>query len=200
MSDFFDRFSKVPTSQKVLLLLLITAALFILFYMLVYSDLEQRIVQARNQQQELSREQARLADLQEQVRGLERRIAGEQELRQGSDLTLNLPPSDDFAALLDELTETARLIPTSERGTLFEIREVRPRQPVPGAEYTRIPVELSLSGTYDQALEFCWRLARMSRIVHVRELDMSVQGNRHQPGPPLLRVTLNIEAFFRPRG
>jgi type IV pilus assembly protein PilO len=200
MSDFFDRFSKVPTSQKVLLLLLVVAALFIVFYMFFYNDLEQRIVEAREQQEQLSSEQARLAGLQERVRDLELRVADELRAREDQSFSEDLPVSDDIPNLLDELHQTASIIATSERGTRLEIREVRPRPQVPEAEYTRIPVELNLTGTFDQVLAFCWELARMSRIVHVRSVDMTLSGNRQAPGPPVLRVNLALEAFFRPQG
>ena len=69
MGDFFDKFSKVPLSQKILLLLLVMAAIGIVFYMFFFSTVEQSIVDARERQQQLSAEQARLQGLRDRGGG-----------------------------------------------------------------------------------------------------------------------------------
>ena len=131
---------------------------------------------------------------------LEREV--DEEMRRREGFSVDLPVSDDIPNLLDELHETAQDIATSSRGSKLEIIEVRPRPHVQGSDYTRIPLELRLTGTYDQVLDFCWALARMSRIVHVRDIDMRLASaaQRNSPGAPVLRVDLDIEAFFRPEG
>lgn len=198
MSDFFDRFSKVPLSQKVLLLLLIMAAIFLAFLMLAFNDIEKQILEKREEQEQLSTEQARLQGLRDQVATLEAEV--DEEMRRREGYTVDLPVSADISDLLAEVHETAQDIPTSARGAKLEISQVRIHPHLRGADYTRIPVDLRLSGTFDQVLDFCWALARMSRIVHVRSLSLRAGDGRHGAGPPSLNVNMTIEAFFRPEG
>ncbi|MBN1944130.1 MAG: type 4a pilus biogenesis protein PilO [Bradymonadales bacterium] len=198
MGDFFDKFSNIPWTQKLFLLLLVLAALFIGFYTLFYNKIEEEIISRRQEQVDLSAAQARLVTLRERARQLEEDVRVEQARR--TSLQVNLPTSDMIPALLEQLHETASQIPTSPGGSDLEITQVARRPYVQGPDYTRVPVELTLRATYDQLSDFCWALTRMPRLVHVKSATMRVGGGAQAsyPNSPVLDIGLGIEAFFRP--
>lgn len=196
MGDFFDKFSKIPLSQKILLLLLVLAAVFVGFYMFLYSGLEEQIEGLQQQEAQLRQNVARLQGLIEQKTRLEGQV---DERRSEAETTVvTLPDRDDIATLYAQLEDIAEEVQDSRFGPL-EISSVNRDPYRPGPDYTRIPISLAMSGTYDQALEYCWRLATLDRIIHVRAITMR-GASRAGPGAPTLAITLNIEAFYRPRG
>ena len=196
MGDFFDKFSKVPLSQKILLLLLVLAAVFVGFYMFLYSGLEDQIEDLQTQEATLRQNVARLQGLIDDKTRLEGEV--EEASSSAGTTVVNLPERDDIAMLYKQLEDIAEEVQDSRYGPL-EIRTVNREPYRRGADYTRIPIAMMMSGTYDQALEYCWRLATLDRIIHVRAINLSGAG-RSGPGAPVLSITLNIEAFFRPRG
>lgn len=196
MGDFFDKFSKVPLSQKILLLLLVLAAVFLGFYMFLYSGLEEQIDGLQQQEASLRQNVARLQGLLDDKTRLEGEVV---QARSAEGTTVvNLPERDDIAMLYKQLEDIAEEVQDSRFGPL-EIRTVTREPYRPGPDYTRIPIAMGMSGTYDQALEYCWRLATLDRIIHVRAISLT-GGGRGGPGAPVLGISLSIEAFFRPRG
>ena len=196
MGDFFDKFSKVPLSQKILLLLLVLAAVFLGFYMFLYSGLEEQIDGLQQQEASLRQNVARLQGLLDDKTRLEGEVV---QARSAEGTTVvNLPERDDIAMLYKQLEDIAEEVQDSRFGPL-EVQTVNRDPYRQGPDYTRIPISMRISGTYDQALEYCWRLATLDRIIHVRAITMSGPG-RSGPGAPVLTINLSIEAFFRPRG
>ena len=201
MGEFFDKFSRVPISQKLLLLMLLMAGVFFAFYMLVYSPLEEEIGELRDTQTSLEREEAQFEAYQARLRDLEELVREESERRER--FQMDLPTRARIPELLDELYHLASGVETSSRGTEFEIRNVRPAGTQRATNYTRIPLSLRVTGTYEQVLAYCWKLAtEMERIVHILSISISLSGSggRSDNQVPLLNVSMEIESFFRPEG
>jgi len=199
MGDFFDRFSKIPLSQKVLLLFLVLAAIFVAFYMFVLNPLVAEIETQKTVRANMTTDQSRIRSLQHDRDELQEAVEILRENTRDPEALGLLPASDQIAQLYRQLEDTAKEVPPSPVGPLV-IHDVERNVYVPGPDYTRIPLSLSMTGTYDQALDFCWRLANMGRIVHVRSIDLTEAGGGGAGiGPPQLRIALNIEAFFRPQ-
>lgn len=201
MGEFFDKFSRVPISQKLLLLLLLMAGVFFAFYMLIYSPLEEEIKGLRDTQTGLEREEQQFERYQARVRDLEELVREESVRRER--FQMDLPTRARIPELLDELYQLAQTVELSSQGTEFEIRNVRPSGTQRATNYTRIPLSLQLTGTYEQVLEYSWKLAtEMERIVHILSINLSVlgSGGRNDNLVPLLNVSMSIESFFRPEG
>lgn len=112
-----------------------------------------------------------------------------------------MPVNEDIPQLLDEVQTCANDVPTSAVGSKLTIENVSRSGAIQDSDYTRISIELHIYGTYDQLIEFCWSLARMNRIVHVVDVQMSPRHGVSQSGEaPLLDISLYIEAFYRPQG
>jgi Tfp pilus assembly protein PilO len=200
MNDFFDAFSKVPLSQKLLLLLLVMAAIFIGFYMFFFNAVEQQITEQQSAQRELRTQQSRRQQLEGEKTRLEEQLRQEARLRENLSFDQLLPPRPELPALIDQIESLVEDVEPSPRGTNLEILHVRPRPHVRAANFTRIPLELRLIGTFDQLLDFSWQLVRMDRIVHITAVSASVRSSGGPTAPPLLRISLEVEAFYRAQG
>lgn len=195
MGDFFDKFSKVPLSQKVLLLLLVLAAFGIAFYMFVYSGLEEELANLQEQEASVRQQVSRRQGLEDERDAVQASLA---ELEASPQEQVTLPGSDDIALLYKLLEDVVMDVQDSPLGPLT-LSTVRRSPYLQGPDYTRIPIALAMRGTYDQILEYCWRLATLDRIIHVTSVRLS-GGSSRGAGPPMLSIGLNIEAFFRPGG
>ena len=60
MGEFLEQLDRIPTSQKILLLLLLSAGVVVAFYLLVYSALEDSMAQT---QQRISQTQDQRAEM-----------------------------------------------------------------------------------------------------------------------------------------
>jgi Tfp pilus assembly protein PilO len=195
MGEFFEKFDRIPMSQKILLMLLVFAAFGVAFYMFAYSPLENETLTSKLEIEEQSRRLSQHRGLEETRNDLRMRV---EESGLISNRTVSLPETPQIAELYRIIEETVSEVSESPNGPL-EIYDFH-RDPFQEAiDYRRIPLQLTMAGTYDQALEFSWRLAGMSRIVHVRAVDLAISdGSRGVPGSPQLNIIMNVEAFYRP--
>ena len=200
MNDFFDAFSKVPLSQKLLLLLLVMAAIFIGFYMFFFNAVEREITEQQSAQHDLSSQQSTRQRLEGEKARLDEQLRQEARRRENQSFDQLLPPRPELPALIDQIESLVEDVEPSQRGTNLEILSVRPLPHVRAASFTRIPLELRLIGTFDQLLDFSWQLVRMDRIVHITAVSASVRSAGGPDGPPLLRINLEVESFYRAQG
>ncbi len=209
MGEILDQFDKVPVSQKVLLLLLLALGIFVAFYLLMYSTIEDEIQQATNRVTELSESRAALvanaSDI-ERIRADIRELCSRQET-----FMEKLPPRAEIPSLLQSIHQQASLVG-------LEITQFSRGQDLPDISYTRIPVSMSLKGTYDQVTDFFFFIGRQQRIVNVSDITFGIERGpvwiiaggsaagagdvppelqeQAQLGPPLLNVSCVISTYF----
>lgn len=207
MGEFLEQLDKVPNSQKVLLLLLMVAGVFVGFYLLVYSPLVEEIQAAEGRTQELNRTRAELLANSDDV---ERIRADISELCQRQESFMErLPPRAEIPSLLQSIHQQAQFVGLS-------IERFERRDDVPGVSYTRIPVSMDVKGTYDQVSDFFYFIGRQQRIVNVSNISLSyveaanpwrttARDNRQLPefmrrravqGPPVLTVRCEISTYY----
>ncbi len=211
MGDFLEQLDKVPNSQKVLLLLLLLAGLFVGFYLLLYSPIVEEIQQASNQTQELNRTRAELLANSDDVERIRADIA-ELCQRQASFME-KLPPRAEIPSLLQSIHQQAQFVGLS-------IERFQRNDDVPGVRYTRIPVQMEVRGTYDQVSDFFYFIGRQQRIVNVSDIALEVQREanpwrtteaiaRSTPefmrqraaiGPPTLNVRCEVSTYYATAG
>lgn len=209
MGEFLDQFDKVPVSQKVLLLLLLALGIFVAFYLLLYSSIEEEIEQATNRVTELSESRAALvanaSDI-ERIRADIRELCARQET-----FMEKLPPRAEIPSLLQSIHQQASLVG-------LEITEFRREEDIPDISYTRIPVAMSLKGTYDQVTDFFFFIGRQQRIVNVSDIELGIERGpvwiiaggaaagagdlppelqeQAQLGPPELVVSCTVSTYY----
>lgn len=164
MGEFLEQLDRIPTSQKILLLLLLSAGVVVAFYLLVYSALEDTIAQT---QQRISQTQDQRAEMKAQSNDISR-LKGEIKVlceRQSTFLE-KLPPRAEVGTLLQSIHQQAQLVG-------LQIERFENDDEVPSANYTTIPVKMNIRGTYDQIADFYYFIGRQQRIVNVKNISLT---------------------------
>ena len=93
--------------------------------------------------------------------------------------------SDRFSAVLSMLEENAEAVGVN-------IDEVRPGERVAQNGYDVFPLEISLTGSFEQVYEFTNWIERSRQLVHVGGFDLAPV----QPLSPMLTATLQLNALI----
>jgi type IV pilus assembly protein PilO len=164
MGEFLEQLDRIPTSQKILLLLLLSAGVVVAFYLLVYSSLEdeiaqtqQRISQTQDQRAEMKAQSSDISRLKSEIKGL---------CERQSTFLEKLPPRAEVGTLLQSIHQQAQLVG-------LQIERFEHDDEVPSANYTTIPVKMNIRGTYDQIADFYYFIGRQQRIVNVKNISLT---------------------------
>ncbi len=164
MGEFLEQLDRIPTSQKILLLLLLSAGVVVAFYLLVYSGLEDTIAQT---QQRISQTQDQRAEMKAQSNDISR-LKGEIKglCEKQSTFLEKLPPRAEVGTLLQSIHQQAQLVG-------LQIERFEHDAEVPSPNYTTIPVKMNIRGTYDQIADFYYFIGRQQRIVNVKNISLT---------------------------
>jgi type IV pilus assembly protein PilO len=164
MASKLDSISKLSTSKKVLLLLVLLGALTAAYYLLLYSPNQEtldRLTNELNQEkQKLSKSMAIYRDMQKfeaQVDTLNREL---QEVR------TQLPNEKEIPEILKNISSLGR--ESNLEFTLF-----RPKPEEPQQFYAKVPIELSTVGTYHNTGIFFDKVSKLPRIINVVDFNMT---------------------------
>ena len=164
MGEFLEQLDRIPTSQKILLLLLLSAGVVVAFYLLVYSSLEdeiaqtqQRISQTQDQRAEMKAQSNDISRLKSEIKGL---------CERQSTFLEKLPPRAEVGTLLQSIHQQAQLVG-------LQIERFENDDEIPSANYTTIPVKMNIRGTYDQIADFYYFIGRQQRIVNVKNISLT---------------------------
>lgn len=158
-----NRLSSVPLSQKVLLLIIVLIGIGAGWYFLMYEEVQNNIKSETSKVRKLSDQ---LADQQEIKRNLEKYKKEIAELRQErEEMRRSLPESAEIADLLQQVHSEAK---TSG----LEISRWASEKTETEQLYMRIPVQMKLTGTFQQISTFFLSLAQLQRIVNVENIEL----------------------------
>ncbi len=167
MNDLISRFNTYPLGQKVLMLLLLIILMVIGFYFLHYQPYEEQVASLN---QELKTIQAKREEFEvlknERAEVLSRLEKLKRELLVARE---QLPASAEVPSLLQRIHNQAKTAG-------LEITRFKRVDDVSKNYYTEIPVEMKLSGSFDELANFFYYLGRMTRIVNVRDISLKQQG------------------------
>jgi type IV pilus assembly protein PilO len=158
-----DSIVKLPRVQKIAILVGAVVVLIGLYWLLLYKSHSEKLDAKRavltKKQQELSEQKVILANLPKFRKETE-------EMKDKRQVALKqLPNKKDIDKLLKDISYHA-----IESG--LEILLFKPSKEVKKNFYAEIPVELKLSGTYHDFGLFFEKIANLSRIVNVADLEM----------------------------
>lgn len=163
MADSLDRMSSVPMSQKVLLLIIVLAGIGAAWYFLMYEELQVNITTETAKVKTLQEDLAREQDIKRNLDRYKKEIV---ELRrEREDMRRSLPESAEIADLLQQIHSEAK---TSG----LEISRWESDKTTRESLYVRIPVNIKLTGTFQQIATFYLNLARLQRIVNIEDIDL----------------------------
>ena len=185
---FFDPIVNAPKPQKIVLGVVGLAIIGAAAYFLLLSPLETKVAQLRTQAASLEREvvqnRAIVADLarfRREVLELEARIGALKE---------RLPTEREMPTLYRTLSDAGTQAGLAV--SLFQPREAQIKD-----YYAEIPIVINAEASYHRIGEFFERVAKLSRVVTVRDMRLS-SGSR--PGNPV-RAELTLATYqYRPVG
>ena len=167
MNDMISRFNTYPLGQKVLVMLLFIILMVIGFYFLYYQPYEEEVAQLNAELKQLQEKREEFEVLKnERAEVLSRLEKLKRELLVARE---QLPADAEVPSLLQRIHNQAKTAG-------LEITRFKRVEDVNKNYYTEIPVEMKLSGSFDELANFFYYLGRMTRIVNVREITMKQQG------------------------
>lgn len=163
MDQFFDKVAKVPQAQKIALVAMLIAAVCGVYYSLFYTELEAEKEGLRNEKKRLEKERADYEARQREF--IKVRDEVQRLLEEEKELLRVLPTRQELPTLLESIHAQAELVG-------LDIKTFSPGGEQPVEMYFRIPVGMSVSGTYHQLMKFFKNLSELKRIVNVEGVGL----------------------------
>lgn len=158
-------FTAMPTTTKVLLLLVVFLVTGVAYYFLLFGPRADDIETADKKHTQLQ------ADVREAERRRQEflRLSEELAAREPTDRLNNqiLPEKAEIAAFLQDLNRTAELA-----GLTMLLVEPRPEETE--ELYVRIPVSLRLEGRYHQLAKFFYNVSRVDRAINMENISLTL--------------------------
>lgn len=164
MDPQIEKILKLPTRQKVALLVLILMLEGAAFFYALYQP----------RMKELTALQTRLEELQTQINE-DRRIANNlprykaeyEQLKRDLDNALTeLPNQKEIPSLLTSISSVGK-------GAGLDFLLFRPKPEVPKDFYAEVPVDIAVSGTFYNVADFFVAVANLPRIVNINNVSFS---------------------------
>ena len=109
-----------------------------------------------------------------------------QQLNEALTKLPNNPEVDKYLVTLNTLSKTTEL----------NVVQIEPKAEVVKGFYAEIPVQIHLTGTYDDIAMFLYKLAELQRIINVSDLDLKVM-QQTSTGKTMLDAAF-LTKIFRP--
>lgn len=190
MGEILEKFSAIPAAQKFLILLVVMGLMGAGWYTLSIQDMDDGLESARRDTQrlnnELTAENAKVANL--------RKFEEEVELlkKQREQMTDRLPADEEIASLLQKIHGQGKIVG-------LEINRFEREAPQIADLFVRIPVKMTLNGTFHQIATFFYYVGKLTRIVNVE--NISLVSSKKELGTATLMATCTATTFmYRPGG
>lgn len=164
MNPQIEKLLKLPLYQRVLILVAVSFLLVGAYIYFLYNPARDELTSKQAQNKKL------LSQLQESRRianNLPKFKAEYEDMKKRLDLALNeLPNKKEIPSLLSSIAGLAR-----DNG--LEVLQFKPENEAVKNFYAEVPVSLDLKGSYHQMALFCQAVARIARIVNVKDIKLS---------------------------
>jgi type IV pilus assembly protein PilO len=164
MAISMDSILKLSTSKKILILVVILCVITGVYYTSVFSP----------QQQELNAMKKELSKLVEEVekskaisRDLEKYKAQVEQMNKELAVALTQLPTEK------EIPEILRNISSLGKESQLEFTLFRPKPEEPQPYYAKVPIELSIVGSYHNTGAFFDKVSKQPRIINVVDFNMT---------------------------
>ena len=165
LSQPLEQMARLPKNFRALILVGVAVAVLCIYGFTLYSGINKKAVALQGQ---LTQVQAKIAKSRAVASNLKSFKGKQQELRAELEIALRrLPNQKELPALLTNMSSLGK-----KSG--LEIRSFKPAGEVNRGFYAEVPISIEFLGRYHQAGIFLDRLSRLSRIVNITELKMSL--------------------------
>jgi len=188
MQNFFDRIAALQTSAKLGIIVGLVALMAGGYWYFFYSDmqdeqahLEQDKARLEKEKKEYEKRKAEYLAFRNEVNAL---------LEEQKELLRVLPKADDIEQFIENVQAQIELSGLSK---VSSVRE--PAQPV--EMYVKIPIKMSLSGSYHQINRFFKQIGELKRIVNIEDLSMAPAADviTAMSAPTILRANFVATTF-----
>jgi len=163
MAITLETIVKLPTSRKIVILVLLMAVLVGLFLYLIYLPNLDMLKQKKAQVEVLERQ---VRELRTVAANMKRFQAEAQKLREELRVAITqLPTSKEIPSLLSNISQLGK-----DSGLEFLL--FKPIGEVNKEFYAEIPVEIRVKGTYNNVAVFFDKVGKLPRIVNISEVSM----------------------------
>jgi type IV pilus assembly protein PilO len=166
--QLFERVEALSQVQRILICIGVFVLLIVLFGFVSFWPNWQKIGKLNSDYKKLS---ADLEKSKKNARQLDQLRKEFESKRRDFNLVMkSLPESEEISSLLTGISESGQ-----ESGLEFLL--FRPGKDVNKNFYAEIPVSIRVSGEYHNFVQFADRVARLSRVVNIRNINMSRSKN-----------------------
>lgn len=189
MGELLEKFSAIPAAQKFLILIVVMALAGGAWYTLAIQDLDDQLESARRDtirlNNDLTTENAKVANLRKFEEEVETLKKSRDEMQD------RLPADEEIASLLQKIHGQGKIVG-------LEINRFE-RQPPQIAElFVRIPVRMTLKGTFHQIDTFFYYVGKLTRIVNVENISLVTE--RKEGKADLTATCVATTFMYRPPG
>ena len=182
-------FETFPVAAKVLIVVLICGFLGGLYYVILHRSRAEDLENAQARHRQLETEYGEAERRQQEYLRVSQELAAREGIdRQNKEV---LPEDAEIAAFLDDLNRVAEL-------SGLEIQLVEPRPEESAELYTRIPVALSVRGTYHQIAKFFHNVSQLRRAINIENIHLAEPRSTEETAEVLLDVSVLASTFRRP--
>jgi len=194
MQNLFDRLAAIGLATKAGVLVLVIALLGGGYYYFFYGDMMDEMDQLQQQAEKLEKEKKEYEKRKAEYLAFRNEVNA--LLEEQKELLRVLPKSDDIEQFIDSVQAQV------EMSGLTKVQSVREAaQPV--EMYVKIPVRMSLTGTYHQINLFFKQIGDLKRIVNIEDLALapSPDNTGSMAAPTLLTAKFLATTFmFQDKG
>ena len=176
MGNLFDRIALAPLVAKIGVLLGVLALLAGGYWYLFYSDLLEEKEQLQQEAEKLNREKKEYEKRKAEYLAFRNEVNA--LLEEQKELLRVLPKNDDIEQFIENVQAQIELSGLSK---VSSVREAA--QPV--EMYVKIPIRMSLLGTYHQINRFFKNVGDLKRIVNIEDLQLAPSSETGAPANSL---------------
>jgi type IV pilus assembly protein PilO len=183
MQQLFDRLAAVPLAAKLGALIGFVVLMGAGYWYFFYSDMQDELEQLQQQSEKLTKEKAEYEKRKQEYLAFRNEVNS--LLEEQKELLRVLPKSADIEQFIENVQTQIEL------AGLTKVASVRDAaQPV--EMYVKIPIRMSLTGTYHQINHFFKNVGDLKRIVNIEDLTMAPSGE----GAGNLSASTQLNARF----
>ena len=181
MQQLFDRLAAVPMLIKIGVLAGVVVLLGAGYWYFFYSDMQDEMEQLQKQARKLEQERGEYEQRKKEYLAFRNEV--NQLLEEQKELVRVLPKSDDIEQFIENIQAQVELTGLQKVSTVRD-----GAQPVD--MYIKIPIRMSLNGTYHQINHFFKNVGELKRIVNIEDLSLAPASDAADLNKP---VTLNAK-------
>ncbi|PID38950.1 MAG: hypothetical protein CSA65_04590 [Proteobacteria bacterium] len=168
LNELGERFAKLPVRNKYLGLILGLGLMGVVFYMLFYSDLVDKIGKLERDRANLEIDKSKYEEKKQKYMAFRAEV--KKLMRKKKALLKELPTTAEIPSFLQSLHAQAELAG-------LNIQTFSKQKEANRGFHAEIPVRMAISGTYHQITRFFYSVGNLKRIVTVRDVLLRAPTN-----------------------